>query len=436
MKRSRTLIGTVLVVMMISGGLFANGLSLNSIGTRAMSMGGAYVGLSNDLTAIYWNPAGLTQGEGFRFEIFASDIIPNGSYKWDYTWPPMVPLPPINVDATLKSNNYISPNLFAAYNTGNWSFGLGLYVPAGLGTEWEGKELLQLSNGVPQEWMSKIAVFNISPTVAYKVSDRFSIGVAGNIYYGSFDMKQPANIDALNTSVQFEESSTGIGYGVSIGALIKLHERVNLGITWRTKTNLTMSGTAKNPAFAALGAAESDFDRDVAWPMWLAGGLAFKPADNLTITVDAQWSQWSESSKEFVTKYDNQVWKSVIEGSGENVIELNWKDATQWRIGAEYLLADHFALRGGYYYDPAPAPDETVNILFPSSTNDVATLGFGYIAETFFVNVGLEYLFGQSRKISDEWTNPVDPSEGFKNSMPGTHQLDVFAFSIGFGMNF
>ncbi len=429
MKRTRTLISTVLVVMMFAGGVFANGLSLNSIGTRAMAMGGAFVGLSDDLTAIYWNPAGLTQVEGFSFEIVASDIVPIGSYKWNNA------LFGVDINADMNQNHYINPNLFAAYNMGDLSFGLGLYVPAGLGTEWNGDDLLPLSNGVSQEWMSKIGAFNISPTIAYKVSDRFSIGVAANIYYGLFDMKLPANIDALNTSVQFEESSTGMGYGVSIGALIKLHERVNFGFTWRAKTSLSMSGTAKNPAFAALGAPESDFDRDVAWPMWIAGGLAFKPADNLTITVDAQYSQWSKSSEKFVTKYENGVWKSVMEQGENNIIHLNWEDATQWRIGAEYYLTDKFALRGGYYNDPAPAPDETVSILFPSSTNDVATLGLGYKAETFFLNVAFEYLFGQDRKISDDLIDITNPALGFKNNMPGTHTLDVFAFSLSFGMN-
>jgi len=284
--------------------------------------------------------------------------------------------------------------------------------------------------------MSKIAVIDISPSIAYKISDIFSLGAAVNIYYGTFDMKTAANIDPLNTSVQFEESSTGIGYGVSLGTLIKLHERVTFGFTWRTKTTLTMNGTAKNPAFGPVGAPESDFDRDVAWPMWIAGGIAFKPSDELTITVDAQLSKWAESSDQFVTKYDNKIWKKALEAEGDNIIHLNWKNATQWRIGAEYYLTDKFALRGGYYYDPAPAPDETVSILFPSSSNDVATLGLGYKAETFFLNVGFEYLFGQERKVSDDLVDITNPALGFKNNMPGFHSLDVFAFSLGFGMNF
>ena len=31
------------------------------VGVRAMGMGGAYVGVADDFTAVYWNPAGLAQ---------------------------------------------------------------------------------------------------------------------------------------------------------------------------------------------------------------------------------------------------------------------------------------------------------------------------------------------------------------------------------------
>ena len=47
------------------------------------------------------------------------------------------------------------------------------------------------------------------------------------------------------------------------------------------------------------------------------------------------------------------------------------------RFGGEYMVTPETAIRFGYYYDPAPAPDKTLNILFPSSTNHVGTLGFG-----------------------------------------------------------
>jgi len=42
------------------------------IGVRAQGMGGAYVGLADEVTAVYWNPAGLAQIEGNQFGVMWS----------------------------------------------------------------------------------------------------------------------------------------------------------------------------------------------------------------------------------------------------------------------------------------------------------------------------------------------------------------------------
>ena len=39
----------------------ASGLYLNGLGSRATSMGGAFVGLVDDYSAGYWNPAAVSQ---------------------------------------------------------------------------------------------------------------------------------------------------------------------------------------------------------------------------------------------------------------------------------------------------------------------------------------------------------------------------------------
>ena len=55
----KILLLTCLLSVVFVANAFANGLSLNSIGPKALGMGGAFVGLADDGTAIYWNPAGL-----------------------------------------------------------------------------------------------------------------------------------------------------------------------------------------------------------------------------------------------------------------------------------------------------------------------------------------------------------------------------------------
>ena len=309
---------TVLLALVVSASVMANGLSLNSIGTRALGMGGAYVGLADDPTAIYWNPAGLA-GQPSSVMVFATDIIPSATYKMDL----------MNIDAKTESNHYIAPNAFFNYNMDKLSLAIGVYVPAGLGAEWNYNDFNPMVDNL--KFSSKIGVVNISPGIAYKVTDQLSVGAALNIYYAMFDMYQPAGFDSdgdgnEDTFFQFEESSTGLGYGVTLGLKYDVNEMFALGATFRTKTTVTMSGTAKNPLFPALpnfppivtpGPGESDFDRDVAWPTWIAGGVAVKPSEELTITADAQYSAWSEN-KELVAEYKDTYWDAVMTGSGQD----------------------------------------------------------------------------------------------------------------------
>lgn len=406
----------------LSTTIFANGLSLNSVGTRALGMGGAFVGLSNDATAIYWNPAGLA-GQKSTLLAYFTGVMPIGSYKTT------------GIDASTASNIYPTGGLLATYNMDKLSLGFGIYVPAGLGAEWDLTDF-----GVPAaanlELLSQIGAINISPAIGYQVSDKFSVGLAINITYAIFDMKQQVVQDITGDGIpeffQFEEASTGLGFGATLGLKYKFNKQLEAGATFRLASKVPMSGTAKNPLFPALpnlpafgsipGPGESDFDRDVTWPMWIAGGLAYKPINCLTITLDAQYSQWSELDK-LVATYDEAYWQQVMSSQGQDEFKLDWEDAIQIRLGGEYMVSPETALRFGYYYDPAPAPDENLNVLFPSSTNHVGTIGFGQKFGKYQIDAALEYLFGAERDVK--------PSS---HNMPGIHKLDVFAFSLSFGM--
>ncbi|HEX2867977.1 MAG TPA: outer membrane protein transport protein [Ignavibacteriales bacterium] len=411
---SRKVLSLAAALLFATSCVFSNGLSLNSIGTRSLGMGGSFIGLANDYTAIYWNPAGISQLKGNYIGLFSTDVIPTGSYKIDA----------LGIDAKMKTNHYISPNLMGYVSfepAKDFTFALGVYVPAGLGSEWDGKDLAKLTGGTALDWMSKIAVVDISPAVSYKVNENLSVGAALNIFYGMFDMKKPAGMLGPDQKVhyfQFTETSDGLGYGVTLGAHYKVNEMISLGASFRTKTAVSMSGTATNPAFAALGSTESKFSRDVAWPMWIGGGVAVRPMENWVITADAQYSQWSKSEDQFTATYDNANWQAAMVSAKANVFDLKWKDATQIRFGTEYQINNSFAVRGGYYIDPAPAPDETYNILFPSISYNAVSVGASYKVSNLTFDLGLEYLAGKERTIGP-----------FVNSM----NITGLSFGVGYG---
>ncbi len=271
----KKLLTMILIGMgLLSSESYSNGLSLNSIGTRALGMGGAFVGLADDATALYWNPAGLANIKGAYVGISALDVMPMATYKNSAA----------NIDTKTKTNHYISPSIMGYWDCmlmKDLKIGVGVYVPAGLGAEWEGKELLPLSNGTAYNWKSKIGVINFSPAVSYKLLDNLSFGLAMNIYYGMFDLSRPAVMKLSATSTvsgQYEESSTGLGYGVTFGALYTPIKELSIGASIRTKTAVSMSGDATNTMFAKINMpTKSEFDRDVNWPLWIAGGVAVRP---------------------------------------------------------------------------------------------------------------------------------------------------------------
>lgn len=52
------------------------------VGSRAASMGGAYTSVANDVSALYWNPAGIAWNQGFQIEFTHSPWLADISYNF------------------------------------------------------------------------------------------------------------------------------------------------------------------------------------------------------------------------------------------------------------------------------------------------------------------------------------------------------------------
>jgi len=87
LRKSFTLCGAILMAATIAqaGGFkkFAGEFLYNGVGSRALGMGSAYVAVANDVTAGYWNPAGLAEAEGFQAQFMHSQQFIS-SVQYDY----------------------------------------------------------------------------------------------------------------------------------------------------------------------------------------------------------------------------------------------------------------------------------------------------------------------------------------------------------------
>ena len=424
MKKALSIIVTL--SLLIPALVFSNGMNLNNAGTKAIGMGGAFVGLADDYSAVYYNPAGLTQLEGTSIHASLIALMPTATYKF------AMPLMGIDIDTETESNLYPA-FAFGLFMDLGEKMKVGLYAnaPSGLGTEWDGADLQALGgpNGPEFEWLSKIGVIHFGPALAYDVNEKLAIGLSLNLSYGMLELSRPEDLDGDAMELldsQYSEESSGMGYGVTIGAMFKASEKLNLGLSLRTKNTISFSGDAEIPNLAAMQLpTKSDIERDITWPIWVGAGIAFKATERLIITADVQMTQWESTHDELVGEYKDAQWNTMFTATGKDKLELKWENTTSIRFGGMYKLTPCLDVMAGFYLDPAPGVNETANILLPGIDNNVITFGFAFHKGVLSTAFAFEYLVGSE--------NEVSLTDG---GMPGKHNMNipVPSLSISYGL--
>ena len=153
--------------MMVAGAFatqtYAAGFQLSE--QSAIQMGRAMAGagvVGDDLSAVHYNPAGMTLLSGTRMQATGTWVAVNLDYEsHDGS---------VTENGRLKGQTIPAGFLTHQINDSLWA-GLGLTVPYGMGTEfdenWDGKD---------RGTESMILTFDINPNLAWKVNDKFSVG--------------------------------------------------------------------------------------------------------------------------------------------------------------------------------------------------------------------------------------------------------------------
>lgn len=421
------------VCILFVGNTFAGGFHTGTQGARAMGMGHAFVGMAADASAIYFNPAGLTQLKGMNILLGSTFITP----KVDFTGPnpstvtATTPIPPTT---STVSRTFTPINFYGVYGLENgFSFGIGVYNPYGLGSEW------------PSTWVGKslavkteLVTFYINPTVAYKVSDNFSIGVGFNYIISNVKFYQVIDIPtiplapgvslpgAANVGVNLEGNGDA-AYSFSAGLLFKPTKDLSLGASYRHSAEITFKGDL---TFTGLNAKPTGFPvgqadlfpsgpgvAKITMPYDLRFGASYNATEDFTVNADVQFVGWS-SYKELAADFEKNTtaWadlKSV----------KNWENSVTYRIGAEYRM-NKLALRVGYVRDGSPIPTKYMDPSLPGNDRNEYNVGVGYqITQNIRVDAAYEYISFEN-VVTD---SAIRFNGKYKNS------TNIFGINFGFG---
>jgi long-chain fatty acid transport protein len=387
-------------LILIFTNLQAGGWNNTLMGWRALGFGGAFVGVADDPSAIFYNPAGLVfQKEAFNLSLGGFSIWPTHEY-----------IMPLGKEAQSKYDTSL-PQIFLSYRTSpKVTIGLGFYIPyAGAGMDWKEQDL-----GFP--FKSTLGVYSITPTLAYHLNEKLSIGFCLNFYGSSL------NVDTRTVEygpMRAEEKGSAVSGG--LGVLFKPTEKIGLGLGIRGPAKMKLTGkTSFTLTVPGLGALNLDLNSETRFnlPWDVELGFSYRISENLLFSTSAEYTMWS-----VLKKVDKTIKNIPVQGDLETSEPMNFKDILIWRGGLEYHIFGGVFLRGGIGLDRYATPEETLD--FKNIDVDKVTFlgGIGYRTGSMQIDFIYAYAQGKERETT-------------VSSFPGKYNLNVYLMGLGVTFSF
>lgn len=393
--------------MMVAGAFatqtYAAGFQLSE--QSAIQMGRAMAGagiVGDDLSAVHYNPAGMTLLSGTRMQATGTWVAVNLDYE--------------SRDGSVTENGRLKGQTIPAgfithqINDSLWA-GLGLTVPYGMGTEFD-----ENWGGMDRGTESMILTFDINPNLAWKVNDKLSVGGGISLQYAKAELGFGFDVPSFKTAAPANVKGDSWAWGWNVGMMFQPVETVRLGLAYRSHIahnadgHTTLSNVPNallNPYAPGVSNLRSDMEVRIKTPDTVTLSATWEATDALRLSGTARWSKWSNFRSLNVQNLDLAGTKL-----GTTVVENNWDDTWFFSVGADYKLNGQWTVRGGVAYDQGPVENQYRMAVIPDTDRvwfsggasykytDNLTFDFG---ATYIKGVGDKELVSANEKASGEF---------------------------------
>ena len=288
-KHCIRILGTTALVTLAVGTTqaVAGGLALRE--QSAWGEGTSYAGVAagGSLSAMFWNPATITQSGKMAIEASTSVLFPQSSQTGTATFltPPLSALSPFGfTDQTPNSSEAaVLPSGYVAMQlTDRIWFGLSFNSPFGLSTNFENPGWA----GAFYAQSSSLRTYNGAPTVAIKITDWLSVGGGVQIQYAEPHLLFATGATAPGTPTLGLLTGHGWTVGWTAGVTLTPTPWTQIGLGYRSALNQEIDGS-----FVA-GSAGSTAITTVRWPDSASLGVRQGITSNLTLLGTVEWTGW------------------------------------------------------------------------------------------------------------------------------------------------
>ncbi|MDR2346411.1 MAG: outer membrane protein transport protein [Planctomycetaceae bacterium] len=367
----------VLIILLVSTifvtkkSVHAQGVMLRGIGAVNVSMAGVATGTPIDSAgALNWNPASISAlkkseiafGLGLIFpetRVSSSLNTNSGSTEGEAG---TIPNPSMSIVWRRNPNSAVT-------------YGLGVSAIGGAAALYSADKLNPILGGRAKS--SQVVIFQLSPTISYKVTNQLSIGAAPLIDLASLSINPMQLGQPLTPGSELHNYGTRYawGGGFQVGTFYDFKNHYKLGFMFKSPMwyeNLRYKGTTvgagnDNPSKSASGS----FDFDL--PLTLSLGLSYDGFQDTIIGVDVRYFDYASTPG-----FD----KGVILNKGTPYVGgLDWESIWSIAVGIQKKWSDKLILRMGYCWNENPIPSRSsmLNVAAPLTIQHTISVGATYV---------------------------------------------------------
>lgn len=421
---------------------------LNGVGPIDQGLSGAGMAHPQDaLTALHWNPASLFAIPGKSLDFSLQVMKPTGTLSSSvetgaFGMVPnpvggMMPFPWTDLEGKTDSDAGLFPIPSVGYlhstPGSRFAFGLSAFGVGGFGVDYALSPMDMMAGQLPENPLvspqqadggigfgalsSTFMLLQVSPTVAFRLTDDLSVGFAPtfnmaslelSVFPGTAPQMFPNPIDPSGTSMLALYPDAPAAWATGLGFQAGLHyvnpAGFSAGVSYKSRQ--AFQEFAFEPT--TPGAADYEFRMD--YPMILSGAVAFTGIDGLLLAADVRYIDFENAPG-----FD----KSGFGMQGQ-VLGFGWKSITVVALGAQYEVLPGLPVRFGYSMNGSPVEDDAAffNTPAPAIIEQHVSGGFSYDL-TEKISLGLAAQIGLANDISGAWKT-INPANGATISIPET----------------
>jgi long-chain fatty acid transport protein len=418
---TRRLVLFVAGLCVVSGSASAGGLGLYEVGTADVGLASAgYSARAQDPSTVLTNPAGMTMLSGTQ--VLGGAQLLYGDAKFS---PGAGTSPGLGTDDGGNPIGWFpGGGLFITHSVSN-DLKLGFAATGNFG----------LTQSFDNGWVGRYRVqeatllaVSFLPSIAYRVSEKLSLGASLNATYGILKDKMAINnIGDARPDGKLEMKDNTWGWGVNLGLLYEFSKATRIGLTYNSEVKLDFSPNAKfsgqgpilNALLTARGLQDAKVDLGISIPQGVNASFFHQIDDRWAALGSVGWQQWSRFGKISAGIDSNNPQSAST--------DLDLKDTWHVAAGGQYRISQPWLLNFGLAYDSPFQKSDKILLSMPA--NDAWRFGLGVqnqAGKDFEWGLAAEYIYGGKLDVAQ---TGVSPALGGRGDVVGSYSPRLYFLS-------